>query len=442
MGSINTRVSVNITRQTRFPTRAGFGTPLLLGYHTKFAEKFRVYEELTGLTADGFAVSDPVYRMASAAFAQNPRPARVVVGRLPAAHTHTQTVTITSAVEGAKVKLTVLAPATGTATEIEYTILAAATTATVATAVELLIDAVTGVSSTSTGAVITVTPDTPGNIVYLHSPTNCKIKETTADAGYDDELAALKLVTPSEASWYAVAIDTASEANIDLVAAWAEANGVIFFADTHDDAEIDGTGTLGSGLKAAAYDRTATFYAPRPQEYASCRWFGACLPKDAGSVNWALRTLNGLTAAQLTPTQETNLRTNNVNFYVEIAGVNQTDGPDGGGSLASGERIDIIHGTDWFAAELQVAALAYLLNNDKVPFTDVTGVAQEGIVKKVLGQGVARQLFVADSITATATKVAAMSTGAKARREFGPCKFEATYQGAVNKFVFDGTLSL
>lgn len=442
MASISSRVQVSITRQTRYPTRAGFGTPLLLGYHTRFPEKYRVYAELEDLTSDGFATHDPVYRMALAALSQTVRPEKLIVGRLPSAHTHTQTVTVTSAVEGEHVKITVVAPTTGIATTIDYTIGSAESTSTVATALELLIEAVDGVSSSSSGAVITVTPASNGNVVYLYDQINCTIKDTTPDAGYDDELAALKLVTPTEASWYAVLLDTASETNGDLVAAWAEANGVVFIADTHDDAEIDGTGTYGSGLKAAAYDRTSLLYSQYAHEYGAARWVGGLLPKDAGSVNWALKTLNGLTKATLTPTQEANLRTNNVNFYVEIGGVNQIDGPDGGGSMASGERIDIIHGTDWFSSELQIAGLVYLLNNDKVAFTDVTGVAQEGIVKKVLRQGADRGLFVETSIRATATKVADMSPTQKAQRSFGPCRFSATYAGAVNKFTFDGTLSL
>ena len=163
-------VEVAISSNVKTPTQAGFGTPLCLAYHTLFAENYRIYTDTDGLEADGATSDMPIWRMVNAAFSQDPRPEQVMVGRLPTAHTHTQTIKITSAVEGAHVKFDILAPGSNTWTTIDYTILAAATTTTVATAVELLVEAVTGVSSTSATDTITVTPDTNGNVIYIRGP--------------------------------------------------------------------------------------------------------------------------------------------------------------------------------------------------------------------------------------------------------------------------------
>jgi hypothetical protein len=46
MAGIGDIVQVTITSNTRTPTRAGFGTPLLMTYHTEWADRVRVYQEL------------------------------------------------------------------------------------------------------------------------------------------------------------------------------------------------------------------------------------------------------------------------------------------------------------------------------------------------------------------------------------------------------------
>src|SRR5690606_15532204 len=218
-------------------------------------------------------------------------------------HDHTQEITITSAVEGEVVEMTVVGP-DGTETAISYTILAAATTSTVATAVAALLDALTGVDASAASAVITVTPTTPGGMVYIRGLANATIKDTTADAGYDDDLGTLRLV---DDDWYFILLDVNSEANVDLVAAWAETQTKIFVAQTQDTGELDGTGTLLSGLEALAYERTGTLVVDAIQEYGAAAWVGTVAPKDPGSVTWKFRKLTGVTPQSLTTTQETNV---------------------------------------------------------------------------------------------------------------------------------------
>ena len=77
-------VNVNVTRQTQFPTRAGFGTILLLTSVAKAGvidgdTPSRAYASMAEVAAD-FDATDEAYLMASAAFAQNPSPVRVRIG--------------------------------------------------------------------------------------------------------------------------------------------------------------------------------------------------------------------------------------------------------------------------------------------------------------------------------------------------------------------------
>ena len=74
-------VSLDIRRDSRTPTAAGFGVMLLLCYTTLVAARTKTYADLDEITADGFVPEDAFYQMASAAFSQDPRPQSVVLGR-------------------------------------------------------------------------------------------------------------------------------------------------------------------------------------------------------------------------------------------------------------------------------------------------------------------------------------------------------------------------
>jgi hypothetical protein len=73
--------SVTITRANLTPSRVGFGTPMILAYHTLNADRVRTYSSLAGMASDGFRSHDPAYRAAAAVLSQTPRPRRIKIGR-------------------------------------------------------------------------------------------------------------------------------------------------------------------------------------------------------------------------------------------------------------------------------------------------------------------------------------------------------------------------
>ena len=85
--------SVSISRTTRTPTAAGFGTALILAYHSLYVDRVRAYGSLAEMVADGFTPYDPAYLAAQSAFAQAIAPASVKVGRRALAYTQVVDVT-------------------------------------------------------------------------------------------------------------------------------------------------------------------------------------------------------------------------------------------------------------------------------------------------------------------------------------------------------------
>lgn len=440
MAKLSDVVEVSVSANTRTPTQQGFGTELLLAYHAEWVENYRRYTDVDALVDDGFDSDDPTYLMVEAAFSQDPRPPAVLVGRLPSAHTHTQTITITSAVEGAHVQFQVREPATGEWVDIDYTILAAATTTTVATAVELLVEAVTGVASSSAIAVVTVTPTTPGDVIFLRgpdggAPVNCTFAETTADAGYDDQLTVIYGQTKD---FYGVCLDTNSHTNVDLVAAWTEARTLMFGYQTSDHAEKAGTGTLASGLQTSAYKRTWGKFVEDPSEYSQVGWMAKCFAKTAGSITWMFKEVAGDTPVTLTDTEETNLDNVNLNYTVRLNARNFVRP----GKMADGTFIDITHGKDALTARIQEKVFGSLIDADKRPYEDVEvdGVCAD--VLSVLRQFETIKFLRKNTSTCTGPLVDDIDDADKSERLLPDIKFGAQLGGAFHKIRIAGTLSL
>lgn len=101
MSYIDDLVSVTITSQTRTVSRAGFGTPLIAAYHSRFAGRVETYSSLRAMVAAGFKTRDPAYKIASAVFAQDPTVSSVKIGRraLPTTQVVDLTPTAPSALE-------------------------------------------------------------------------------------------------------------------------------------------------------------------------------------------------------------------------------------------------------------------------------------------------------------------------------------------------------
>jgi hypothetical protein len=121
MAFIDDIASITITRDTRTPSQAGFGTALVAAYHALYADRVRVYGALSEMVTDGFTPYDPAYKAAAAVFAQDPAPPSIKLGRRALAMT--QVIDLTP----------VAAPAIGDVTTVKVDGLTATFTATATT---------------------------------------------------------------------------------------------------------------------------------------------------------------------------------------------------------------------------------------------------------------------------------------------------------------------
>jgi hypothetical protein len=437
VASINSVVTIQISANSRTAAVPGFGVPLIMLFHTVFPEMYRIYSDTLSMITDGFSSNSAAVLMATALFDQDPTVTSVVVGRMNTCPAFTQVLTVGTSTQGAHVRAKVIDSA-GVVQQLDYAVGASETLTTVATAFELLVEAVTGVASTSSVAAITVTPvSANGYKPYFYDLENCGIHETTADSDYDDALTALAAVFNG---WYFITTDTESPANVAKIAAYALTNKKIYFVNTQSDLELDGTGTLGFDLKTLSNDRTVILYHANPAEFAAVRWVAVGASKTPGSITWANKTLKGATFDVLTGTQESNLHTDNENDYQEIA----TLGHTGPAVVTSGEWIDVRHGVDALSADMQAAVWTVLANSDKVPFTDagldLIASAMLASLKRFEGDRNSPGLLVPGSSKVLMPTADSISTTDKKLRRLRNVRFSAKFSSAVHAVDLVGTL--
>ena len=430
-------VDVTITAATKGISQAGFGTPLFAGYHTAFLDRVRTYSDLASLVSDGILTTHPIYKMAAAAWAQNPHPNQFKVGRRATAFTQTIDFIPTDTTEGLVYTVTVISP-DGTSTVCTYTVLALDAVADIVAGLQTPLDAITDLTATDNTTKVTCAADNNGEMFfYQELNAALELTDVTADPGITADLTAIQL---ADADWYGLAIDSNSEAEITAAAAYIETLSKIAAFNTKD-AGVKDTGVsddIASDLQTAAYARSHLKYSADHDGYGGAAHLGEMLPTTPGSATWAFKTLEGVAVDNLNVTEQGAVEGKNCNHYLPIAGRNITRW----GISPGGEYMDTVRGIDWVEARMQEAVFLVLVNEPKVPFTDSGVDTVRNQMLGVLEQGVTNGFLAADTYFVTAPLVANVSAANKANRLLPDMHFEAILAGAIHTVVITGTISV
>jgi hypothetical protein len=441
-------VNISITTQAATVQQAGFGIPMILAGDAGvlFTERAREYTDLSGLVAD-FATGTATYKMASALFAQSPRPPKVVVGRMGTKPTPTWQLDLATPLVAAKTYTVKINGVT-------YSALADSnpTVAEVAGLWKTAIDTASlGITTTVNGTGLLLTHSTAGGYLAVESTdiASVKVTQTTADTTTAADLAAIAL---ENNTWYALLTPYPSKAIVLACGAYAESNKKLLIAATQDSnvaalALVSDTGADETIAKASVgRARTALIYHPANGVYADAALAGRVLPLAPGSETWAFKTLSGVTPYPLTATQRANLDAKAVNWYETIAGVNVTLE----GSTSGPSYIDIVRGRDWLEARLGERIFGALARSNKIPYTDAGIAVIEGIVRGVLRDAIAAGLLLeqpatetqAESPRVTVPTLASVPTNDKAARILRNVKFDAILQGAIQSVEISGNIAV
>jgi hypothetical protein len=456
MSTLNDIVNITITSSGRGVSRAGFGVPLVIAKHDVFPERFREYSLGTAasdMVTDGFTTNDPAYKAVVALARNTPKPTKVIVGKLLTDFAQDTDITVKPivAVGGELYAMTVTSP-DGTVTQVSYTAIAADTETVIATALQALLDAIVGLTSANVAGVITNLADNASER-FLFNGIDLALMDfvdNTADSNLAAELASLQQLNNT---WYGLYLaDAPSAARITVLANAIETQEKIFLATTHDTAVGDpvSTADIAYTLNAAQLFRTAVLYSGQQGAHAAATWMGNGFPFPPGSQTWAYKPLSGVAIDNLSTGFKSALDAKKCNYYSDDLGTPATNGGVGtGGTMASGEYIDVIRGRDWLSARLRERIAGLLANVRKVPFTnkgirmvtkEVSAQMREGIGASYLSDDIPEGQE--EAFIVTAPDVSEVSAQNKIDRLLPDVAFEATLAGAIHATQINGSIQV
>ena len=292
-------------------------------------------------------------------------------------------------------------------------------------------------------------------------PTAVKIgvRDTATPPGsFADDMNAIVDV---DDDWYAVMLT--AEARISdsstiyaELATWVESRTKLTLTATNEAAAIASGGGIAGILNAAGYHRTGVIYhqdadSDAANSYPEAAAFGQMLTVDFNGVDTAktlkFKQLAGITTSPLTQTQLDDLKSNQGNAYVQVAGQNMVVE----GTMASGEFFDTMHGIDWLQGEISTRVFGRLVTMDKVPYTDEGMEILANEVRQALQQGVNNGLLAStfdddgnllDAFEVTVPSILSASEANRSARIAPPISFTARLAGAVHFASVSGTVTI
>jgi len=249
-------------------------------------------------------------------------------------------------------------------------------------------------------------------------------------------LQAITAVDAENSTWFALVAGTHTPADVLALAGYIATVNKVYFTSSQDAADI-GVATTGIGykIKALGYDQTSVMFSTTADTYyPEAAWVGSQLTYTPGQNTWEFKTLEGALPDNLSATARTNLETNNMPYYITVAGVNITrNSKMGDGTFIDQKIIEF-----WTIARMQESVFGMLVRKSKVPYTDAGFALVEAQMRGVLALGVENQAF--STYTITIPRVADIPENQRLQRIAGDFLFDATLQGAVHKVVIRGVV--
>lgn len=444
--SLSDLVTVQISASTVSPARPGFGTPLVAAYHNKYTDLVRFYSDVATLIQEGFTVNDPAYKAVAAIFAQNPSVSQVALGRRALAYTQRLELTFSSVSVLDRYKFDIVG-SDGVTHSVDV-----ASTGVPNTDAASINTVLTGFTNIGTPVVSTNKITITQAIGKLNDLKNwnplgsvapiISVADTTVDPGIATDLAAIKAFA-KPGSFYGLALDSNSKAEITAAAAWVESNGpLLFIWNNSDTANITNVTTdIFSTEKNLAHARSGGIYAGSQLLcYSGAAMLGKAFSNNPGSITFMYKTLASVPADNLQQTAQNNLNGKNGNYYITLADINVTIN----GKSASGEFFDITWGVDWLTSRIQISVFATLASNPKVPYNDLGVDLLKSAVMGELLLATSPAFNLLDTTpapTVSAPPVASIPASDRASRVFPQISFFGKLAGAIHTLTIKGVVT-
>lgn len=486
--SINNIVTVNITRETQFPTRLGFGVTNIVGTNNTIStnERIKTYSSIKSVAED-FEVTSEEYKSASTYFANNPRPTTLKISRFVNVNSNaelrcglnpTSNIATWTSVNNGSFRISIDGTAQnvngldfsavtnleGVAVVVQNGLIASGfTTSTCSYSTKqkrfFINSGDTGTEATITAlstASETVGTDISGNLTtkYLDGLFN----NSDVNQGVDAETVtnALNIIEQKDNNWYTLCSTKAlrDNGNAKEISLWCESRIKQYMTTTNDINTLNSQSTTDIAYYLNNLKRvgTAPIYHETIDLYPDCAIAGYASTITPGSSTYKFKTLVNTTPSNLTTNQITNAKAKMCNVYTTIAGINMLQE----GVVSSGEYIDVKRGVDYLQSIIQNNVFSLLVSRQKIPYTDAGVALLSEAVEKALSESEANAFLAAREITdnlgnvtevlpaysITSTPVFRVPISDRSQRIYGDIKFTALLASAVHSLTINGTVSI
>lgn len=436
-------VNVVITKSTRVVSEQAFNIPAIFGPSNRFEEVYKVYTSAADMLADGFVESDPEYIEALALTSQAIKPSQFVVSKFTASVEQVDTFAVNAVNVGHDYGFTI------NSVPVSYTAIGGDTQQSILAGILAAIGAafpvnppVTGaVTGVGAGALLTLSSSVAGiGVSYTAIDVQLIHALVTANHSISQDILVAQEAVAAEDSFYGVIVTSHVASDILQVAAYIESQLLVYVTATADAGVLTNqAGNIMAALKALSYDRTMILYSAQANTNGpDGAWMGYMLPTTPGVGNWAMKTLVGVVADNLNPTQIGNILSNNGNIYVIIGG----NGTTLYGIAPGGEFFDVTIFLDWLASTIQTGIIAVETDplNLKIPYTNKGIAMLENPIRGALQEGQDNQGLAA-GWTVFAPDVNSVPEIDKRDRTLNNTGFNAVLAGAINKINIQGFVS-
>ena len=276
--------------------------------------------------------------------------------------------------------------------------------------------------------------------IFAQTPAPEKIAVAWVDMTTPETLIAglTALMAAGHNDWYFLLSESQKPADVDALAAFAAANGKLYFGSMTDTAFEDlDDATLALDRAAILCHKDAAI------QYPAEAWVGRCAPELPGSITWKFKTPSGVSVSGYTPTEIDAIKDKHGNVVVSQGGILHTTE----GTVLSGEFIDVIRSQDWVKARIAEGVFRLLATSPKVPYDD-RGIAMvlaevQGVMQQATAQGIiARDADGNGMWSVTAPKRSEIAANNIANRVLPDVKFEFTLAGAIHSVTVRGVISV
>ncbi|NRA92778.1 MAG: DUF3383 family protein [Psychroserpens sp.] len=463
---INEIVDVQISRETLALDEADFNTMMFVTNEQVFAERSRKYYDDDDLIADGFSSNGSSYKAANAFFSQSPRPVQMVVSKRQATEVHFELLEA-DVKNSTEYKIVVtdnagasLTAAFTSASDAEDDKAAAIANIYAGLETQATSAGITGLADATTHITLTINSTTnetvtiSGGLQYVEDGGTYEDWAThkTAQEAYDNLWYVMTAYSHLEADQLAIANVIESEYKLYLTSSSNAANKLVI-----PSGSTATSGDIAGKLEELNYDRSAVIpKADADDKFIECAVCGKKLTSVPGATTWMYTVLNGQSADQLSASESQAIRAKNANVYENINGVAMLRE----GTVASGEFIDIMRGSDELRNRIQLEvfrALVVTANAGSKHALDDEDVASlVNIVESELQRSVENKFILGQVITENdagqdeavpgyfveTDLVSSLPANQRANRQAPDIRFAAKLSNAVHKSVIRGVLTV